>query len=278
MERIRPHQELEETLGFRITLLRSPSMARDLGLSDDDVVSIASQVADSVTRYNASHPDEMLPKTTQEILSQMHTENSIILARQSESGWEYLHHNTIYELLDQNQSKRLGWQVLEFGTAITREEYRGKHIGGKGLQMLRDYVDQTYGDKYVGISTIKQYLTGNALRHAGARAVRWDTHPYISYLTDSCEGLTPTETGHACMYRRPAEESSEGGLHAATHARGGSMPCTLVAFQPERAEIFEVIARQLHKKIGGNVSPETLDDRMSPEYWQHMRSFFESLK
>lgn len=252
-------------------------------LLSSQIWDLIQQVSNEVSNYNQGHPKEMLPKTPQDIMDQFMTGSSVILAVEVNGHWELVHHCTSYDLLTANQATNLGMQVVELGTAITAEKYRTpqwRGIGSEAMQQLITKLGNKYGENWVGIATIKQFVTGNMFRHVNGQAVSWGSHPYLAYLTDSCAGLSPTETGSACIYRRQPEESGDIALQSVTKSRGSNMACTLITIHADRAHMFENMARSRHWQLSGsraNIIAEGTIDTANPHAWKTMDRFYKAM-
>ena len=251
-----------------------------LGLTLGDLHVMAGQISEEIYEYNKLHPHEMLPKSPEEIEANFLAGRSLIIAKQIENKWQFLHHCTMYELLTEEQSESLdGWQVIEYGTALTHAPIRaGFGVGKMGAEALWQQIRQDYGEKVVVIATIKQFLTGRMFGHVGAKAARWSELPFIAFLTDSCEGISPLYTGQACAYRRTEAESSEQELWTATHEKGGKMPCTLIVFDMEKAIRFNQMVGAIYQAIMGEEMSNSVDDQKNPELWLLMNNFYSELR
>lgn len=263
-----------------VVVVHSQESQSDFGITDEDIIQMCQQVSGEVDEYNLTHPGEMLEQEVEDLYQQFQSNRSIIIAGQNlDNSWQFLHHRSTYELLEPNQRESLeGWNVIECGTAITHQPYRfGYRLGQQGIAILKDKIINTWGDKTVIIATIKQHVTGVVLGKSGARAISWHTHPYLSFLTDSCVNTSPTYTRMACEYRRTIEDSSPIQLLAATSSRGEEIPCTLITFDENKAREFDDFVRSVHFQNSGEFIEANIDDRINPQAWIIMQKFFESI-
>jgi hypothetical protein len=220
----------------------------------------AEQISAQVALYNAqstksTNPNEheMLPKSPDDILSNFRNDESCIIVGLLDDKLIVLAHAATYELLNRAQAAFLRTQLIEYGTEITDPAFRN-HGLGKSLVIQRiKKVQNLYGSDTAGILTIKHYRTGGYWRsatHEKARAISWYDHPYVSFLTDSCAGVRPTESesGH-CNLRRSHSESDQESLKNATHIRGATMSCTMLGVNPQCIQNFEGTMRETHQRL-----------------------------
>lgn len=220
----------------------------------------AEQISAQVALYNAQttkstdpNVHEMLPKSSQDILNNFRNNESCLIVGFHEDKPLILAHAATYELLNKAQAAFLGTQLIEYGTEITDPAFRNHGLGKKLVISRIDKVQSLYGLQTPGILTIKHYRTGGYWRSATqekARAISWYDHPYVSFLTDSCAGVRPTESESGyCNLRRSYAESNQTSLHNATNQRGDGMSCTILGVNPVNITSFEKMMREEHQRL-----------------------------
>lgn len=271
---------LKEHLIENSTTVTSLDQLWQTGLSEHEMYSLAEQVSQAIDGYNTHHPAEMLPKNPEVILSQLEAGLSVLIYSLYEGHPLFLYHGTSYEMFENGEETVLGTQILEFGSAITNEHFRaGYGLGTMGAQarvgLLEKYTQK--GLDAFGLSTIKRMITGRVWSKVHAEAISFWEVPYLSFLTDTCEGSSERYGHHSCNFRRSPQDSSSSDLQAAVGKSNynGYMPCTLIVTSKESAYNFDHKARKLH---GILANTEIEKGSISVESYQEIAQFFEMLK
>ncbi|MFC1649772.1 hypothetical protein ACFL2C_03630 [Patescibacteria group bacterium] len=253
------------------------------GHSEGLIWSLAAQVSRMISAYNSAHPGEMLPKAPRTIVEQFSQGMSFMLVSYDVSsgvddGPSVLYHGTMYPALDRNQHETIGMQVVEFGTAIAHPRYRGCGLGTRGAYLRMYAAEEMWGEDMVALSTNKQIVTARVLDKGGEMepVSFWD-HPYLSYLTCSCTDSSEAFGHPSCGYRRNPDESEAVQLSSILDRSRpvGSMPCTLIVSNPEKARRFENNCRDLDMQISGACLE---DGHISVESMRKAKNFFDSMK
>ncbi len=242
-------------------------------LSAGDLWDLFCQISSCVNDYNHNHPSEMLAKTPEVIREQFSAGLSCILARlDRERGWEFVYHGTIYPAFENGEEMVLGFQVVELGTWITNPKYRNQGLGTIGLRERLKKIDdlrrrpeyRSAGIKIVGISTVKRLVTGHVFDKMNCRAISYWEHPYLSFLTDTCQPVSERYGHESCQYRRSSDESTKQNLLTLFQQIGGNayIPCTLVTIDPDEASSFDQKMRRLHWEwLGESIPPGDISVR-----------------
>lgn len=216
-----------------------------LGVSPD---SVALQVSKMIDMYRSEHGPEMLAKSPEAILSQISAGHSVILMGVNGHEPTVLYHGTVYPNFENGEQVFIG-QVVEFGTAITHQDYRGGYgFGTLGARLRLEHTESLWGDQVVALSTNKQALTTRVLGGgAGFVPVDYHDHPYLTYLTCTCSNCSEVHGHQSCGFRRTQAQSAGSQLIQITDKTqvDGHMPCTLVVHSKENAARFEENCRTL---------------------------------
>lgn len=256
-ERIHNH---EFSLGTgKAVLWDSLKAARLSGASDRDILRISTQISTAVNLYNDSHPSEMLRKTPESIVEQFELGRSCIIAVRERNGWEFGYHGSIYPMFENGEERITGTQLVELGTDITNERYRGQGLGQLGLQTRLQMLDQWRqpGVSVFGLATVKRLVTGYVYGKMDAHPVSYWDHPYVAYLTDTCENSSERYGHQNCEYRRQPGDSNRESLKDLFHQIGTNayIPCTVVVTDRQQAREFDDKMRGLHQAWLGQSIP-----------------------
>ena len=197
----------------------------------------AEQVSKMINQFNQIHPNEMLPKTPVVIRDQFLAGESVLMISLSD---EVLYHGSLYPLLSNEEAQRLGMQVIEFGSWIVPEEYRGMGLGTEGCELLKDLAARNWR-KYVGLATNKRMIAAMAgIGGGGMSAVNFADFPALSRLTCVCASLHDGK----CSYRRKFQERIIFEDEGADLLHNGGMACTLLVTDVDDAREFERICEE----------------------------------
>jgi len=248
MERKSNKTELTEVVDSAVDLTH-PDQLIKLGWGDVQLLSFGEQVSGMISNVNQSDPGRMLEKSPDTIIDQFLSGNSALIV--STDG-QVLYHGTIYPNFENGEQELLGYQVGELGTAITRNIFRGRHLGSRGGNIRKELAYKKWGPTIL-ISTNKKSTASWALEHSGIIANDYYQFPYLSYLTCTCENCSERFGHESCQYRRSSADSTPENLIQIYDRSQGvkQMACTLVMNSPADAQIFEDNCRELHTRLGG---------------------------
>jgi hypothetical protein len=228
------------------------------GLDMSDLYGLCLGVSKSIAKYdNEQGSPEMLLKSPDVIFNQLNGGLScmIVAYNSADKRWDFLHHSSIYPVFEEGEEKKLGFQIVEFGSAITHEDFRGCGLGKKGistrLEMMRRFASN--GVEVFGISTVKRIATGHAWGKFDVNPVSFWDNPYTSFLTDSCKGSSERFGYPSCSYRRSPDQSTSDVLESIFLNVNGNnyIPCTLLVTDHNLMNLFEATCRDLHASFGG---------------------------
>lgn len=254
----------------------SVDSAHERGLSLFDLRQACAQVSGMIDQYNGEtreeyrvvhgrypETDEMLPKSPAELMHQLELGESVYIIERGEDGSIMAqHHSSLYELLPLSLAGRLGYQLFELGSAITRRESRGSGYGKQGAD-LRMGTMYAYGARHgvevAAVTTVKRELTRHVWETRGARVLPFHDYTFAASQTCSCPRVSEQFHATPCGFRRPRDLSL--GEHAIPlHFPRGSvnveMPCTLMSPDADILQRFEKRCRRLYKHLYGHDMPE----------------------
>ena len=194
----------------------------------------AQQVSEMIDDFNQTHPNEMLPKTPEVIRTQLLAGESVLVV--SPDKTRVLYHGSLYPLLKNEDVRKLGFQVLEFGSWIVPEDCRGRGLGTQGCRLLKQLAAQKWG-RFIGLATNKRVIAAMAgIGGGGMTAVNFSDFPHLTKLTCVCSSM---QSG-MCLYQRGSQDeivisasSDKDLLH------NGRMSCTLLVTDIAEAKEFE---------------------------------------
>lgn len=249
----------------------------ELGMGEEHLKSVGIQVSEMISVYNASHPNEMLPKSPATVAEQIRSGRSVVVLHRENGDVEVMCHGTIYPAFENREENVLGMQVVEIGSLIVKPDYQGHGLGSMGnLLLLKQISEQMPGS--VALATIKQENTAWAFDNAGCLPVSYWEFPYLSYVACTCPHCSETVGHMSCNYRRQPIDSTPENLRQINDRSDRSkkpakIPCTLVVADVEKALKFEDACREQHQRLLGRqvdfVSPATMFESM-----QEIKAFF----
>lgn len=259
-------------------------LAEDVSMAESIAFAMSRQVAEMINSHNRKNPNEMLPKTPNQIMEQFRTGNSVFMVTYdygngnlSEGEPTVLYHGTTFPNFENGEENILGMQIVEFGSAIAHPEFRGYGLGTLGADRRSYIAQEKWGPNVLCLSTNKQMITFLALKKGSGMvpASFWDL-PYISYLTCTCENSSERCGYESCEYRRQPEDSTAEKL--LTISEGNSMfskiPCTLVISDTQMARRFEEKCQQLHFEMGPSFGDPLTPGTISPDTMNRASKFF----
>lgn len=212
---------------------------------------IGVQVSAQIDQYNLAHPGEMLPQNSEAVSAQFLSGKSyVVLTRDPDPL--VLFHGTLYENFTKAEQDFLGFQVTEFGSVITNEEFRGMGLGSRCSRLAIDHV-KARNHNTICLSTIKQELTARVLSQSGMTPVSFWELPYLSYLTCTCTNCSESHGFSRCQFRRPPILSTPINFDSMLNRDHPPQKtdCTLFVSDPQLAINFESHCRALDLKFTG---------------------------
>jgi hypothetical protein len=249
------------------------SDANAVGLSEQQLFAIATEVSVHVNAYNADHPSEMLAKTPETVIEQFAAGYSCLVISKGNGEPHFLYHGSIYPLMERGEDRVIGMQVVELGTDITHERYRGLGLGTLGIKTRLEMVRQLALREQrpiLGLATIKRMVTGHVYEKEQIAPISFWEVPYLSFLTDSCE-TTSERFGHTCSFRRERGDTPEG---FSSRSENLYIPCTLLATDHALAYQFDQRVRELDLRYTGEVIPPGV---ITPQAYAHIASVYDIL-
>ncbi|MBI2442917.1 MAG: hypothetical protein HYV40_03330 [Candidatus Levybacteria bacterium] len=234
----------------------SIDQALQYGMTPEDVLRVCQGVSQMIDDYNSDHPSEMLSKSPETLLKQLGQGLSCLIVSKMDEEYFPLYHGSIYPVFEEGEEQILGTQLVEFGSAITHPEFRrGYRLGSRGAQNRLRMI-QSLGSEDVavaGITTVKRLLTGHLWGNLDVRPVSFWEYPYTAYLTNTCEKASERFGHESCGYRRGVDESTPDDLSALfiDPKDNPTIPCTLLATDPQILRGLETRCQDLHAELGG---------------------------
>lgn len=256
-----------------------------VGLTVEDVWSLCRQVSEAVNNYNSGHPSEMLRKTPEILFAQLASGLSVLIFHRVNGELEFLYHGSIYPAFEDGEEYILGTQIVELGTSIANEKYRGRGLGTKGLEgrlnLMQQFAsDKRYGERNVGLfgmSTVKRVVTARVFNKLEVHPSSYWEIPYVSYLTDTCESVSERFGHDHCKYRRGEDESTDQAFRELLEVIGPSVyiPCTLIITDKSQAVEFNAKMQRLNQEwLGESINPGDI----SVESYKVIGRFYEEVK
>lgn len=274
-ERYRSHPHELSLHGHHVALWNSPESISRSGVSTAELHHIAQEVADAVNLYIEDHPSEMLRKTPENILEQLFLGRTCLIAVREGSRWEFGYHGSMYPMFENGEENITGTQIVELGTDITNARYRGQGLGQLGLQTRLQMLEQwqTPHVSVFGLATVKRMVTGYVYGKMNVHPVSYYDHPYVAFLTDTCENSSERFGHESCEFRRQPNESTRESLQGLFQQIGANayIPCTVVVTNQEQARHFDDRMRTLHQAWLCENIPQ---GEISREAYQSIEAFY----
>jgi len=210
---------------------------------------IGTQVSSQIDQYNSGHPDEMLPKSPDEIMAQFADNRSFVILS-AEKNARVLFHGTVYRNFTPGQQDAWGFQVVEFGSVITHPDFRSLGLGSYGCRSVVDHVKKE-NHNTICLSTVKQENTLRVMSRAGLSPVSYWKYPHLSFLTCTCDNCSERHGFSACPFRRTPKASTPPRLLQLMDKSTplGKIPCTLMLSDLYLADLFENRCRELSRRF-----------------------------
>jgi hypothetical protein len=223
----------------------------------------AEVISGAIFNYTQEYGPEMLPKPPEAILDQFNTGQSVVLAQED----NIMFHATGYENLNERQHKKLGIQVVEFGSWIAM--VRGQRIGVHGAVELLNHSREVFEEDVIFLATHKRINALNiSLHDLKFEEVLYEDYPYLAYLTCTCENCSETFGFDYCPYRAKRVNNNPD--------EKGKIDCTLVISSTALADKFEERCRELHMQMGG--VPLEPGEKITTERMVRAKELFEALE
>lgn len=241
------------------------------GLSLFDLRLACTQVSEMIAGHNTEtreaykiahghYPDtdEMLPKSPADLFHQLELGESVyIVERHADGTLHTQHHSSLYELLSIDVARRIGYQLFELGSAITRKASRGSGYGQQGadLRMGTMYAYAArHGIEAVAVTTVKRALTRHVWETRGAKILPFHDFTFAASQTCSCPNVSEQFHATPCEFRRPRALSVGKYAIPLVFSRGSNnyeMPCTLMSPDADELLKFEIRCRRLYRHLYG---------------------------
>jgi hypothetical protein len=196
------------------------------------------QVSWLIDNYLKTHPDEMLPKTPEEI-GTIYKNSLSAIAVNPQNPNQVIGHAALYPF---DIEKILGIELYEFGSWIVHPDFRHHRINGLTIGELIGAELLTTANRNPIIATVKRENTLKAFQRLGFQPLPYSQYPITTSLTCVCP-IGGNENGAFCHYhtREPGE------IINGSNGEPAKIACTLMGYNLDRLNEIE---NRLQQKLG----------------------------